>query len=62
MASIALNVNGTQHTVDVSLDRPLLWVLRGILSLTGTKYGCGERLCGACTVSVQSSSSSLGAS
>ena len=45
-----LNVNGESHTVDVSPDTPLLWVLRDELGLTGTKYGCGEALCGACTV------------
>ena len=47
---IALNVNGTEHRVDVSPDMRLLWVLRDILGLTGTKYGCGMSLCGACTV------------
>ena len=45
-----LNVNGESHTVDVSSDTPLLWVLRDELGLTGTKYSCGEALCGACTV------------
>ena len=45
-----LNVNGETHTVDVSPDTPLLWVLRDELGLTGTKYGCGEALCGVCTV------------
>lgn len=45
-----LNVNGQSRTVDVSPDTPLLWVLRDELGLTGTKYGCGEALCGACTV------------
>ena len=45
-----LNVNGESHTVDVSPDTPLLWVLRDDLGLTGTKYGCGEALCGVCTV------------
>jgi isoquinoline 1-oxidoreductase alpha subunit len=43
-------VNGEVRTVDVSLDTPLLWVLRDALGLTGTKYGCGEGVCGACTV------------
>jgi aerobic-type carbon monoxide dehydrogenase small subunit (CoxS/CutS family) len=52
MASITLIVNGQQHTVDVSPDTPLLWVLRDTLDLTGTKYGCGMGLCGACTVHV----------
>ena len=47
---IALTVNGTEHSVDVSPDMRLLWVLRDILGLTGTKFGCGMSLCGACTV------------
>lgn len=47
-----LNVNGQSHTVEASPDTPLLWVLRDELGLTGTKYGCGEALCGACTVLV----------
>lgn len=47
---IKLNVNGESHQVDVAPDTPLLWVLRDTLQLTGTKYGCGEALCGACTV------------
>ena len=47
-----LNVNGTDHDVDVEEDMPLLWVLRDVLSLTGTKYGCGIAQCGACTVHV----------
>ncbi|MFZ3042060.1 MAG: (2Fe-2S)-binding protein [Thiobacillus sp.] len=47
---IQLNVNGTSHQVDVAPDTPLLWVLRDTLKLTGTKYGCGQALCGACTV------------
>ena len=50
MASMRLTVNGTEHTLDVHPDMPLLWVLRDILNLTGTKYGCGMGLCGACTV------------
>jgi len=49
---ISLNVNGKQHQVEVSPDTPLLWVLREQLGLTGTKYGCGQALCGACTVQV----------
>ena len=48
--SLTLSVNGTQHTIDVEPDTPLLWVLRDTLGLTGTKYGCGAALCGACTV------------
>jgi aerobic-type carbon monoxide dehydrogenase small subunit (CoxS/CutS family) len=47
---VTLVVNGTTQTVDVSPDKPLLWVLREDLRLTGTKYGCGMALCGACTV------------
>ena len=45
-----LNVNGQSHSVDVDPDTPLLWVLRDNLQLTGTKFGCGMALCGACTV------------
>lgn len=45
-----LTVNGKTYTVDVAPDTPLLWVLRDELQLTGTKYGCGKSLCGACTV------------
>ena len=47
---ISLTVNGTRHTVEADPRMPLLWVLRDIIGLTGTKYGCGEALCGACTV------------
>jgi len=47
---IPLVVNGKEHKVDVSPDMPLLWVLRDVVGLTGTKYGCGMALCGACTV------------
>ena len=47
---IKLNVNGTVRTVDVEGDTPLLWVLRDVLGMTGTKFGCGMALCGACTV------------
>ena len=49
---IRLDVNGKLHAVDVAPDTPLLWVLRDTLGLTGTKYGCGQALCGACTVHV----------
>jgi aerobic-type carbon monoxide dehydrogenase small subunit (CoxS/CutS family) len=45
-----LNVNGKAREVDVEADTPLLWVLRDTLGMTGTKYGCGMALCGACTV------------
>ncbi len=47
---IELTVNGTAHEVDAEPEMPLLWVIRDLLGLTGTKYGCGEALCGACTV------------
>jgi isoquinoline 1-oxidoreductase alpha subunit len=47
-----LTVNGKQQSVDVPADTPLLWVLRDVLKLTGTKFGCGAGLCGACTVHV----------
>jgi isoquinoline 1-oxidoreductase alpha subunit len=47
---IKLKVNRKEHTVDVPPDTPLLWVLRETLGLTGTKFGCGMALCGACTV------------
>ncbi len=52
MAKVTLNVNGTDHTVDVPADQPLLWVLRDELKLVGTKFGCGMAQCGACTVHV----------
>ncbi|UXX83501.1 (2Fe-2S)-binding protein [Roseovarius pelagicus] len=45
-----LIVNGTPHDVDAEPDMPLLWVLRDVLGMTGTKYGCGIAQCGACTV------------
>ena len=45
-----INVNGRTTTVDVPADMPLLWVLRDVLDLHGTKYGCGIGQCGACTV------------
>ncbi len=45
-------VNGTAHTVNVDGDTPLLWVLRDVLGMTGTKFGCGVALCGACTVHI----------
>jgi len=49
---IALNVNGNIRKVDVSDDMPLLWILRDVLNMTGTKFGCGWGLCGACTVQI----------
>jgi aerobic-type carbon monoxide dehydrogenase small subunit (CoxS/CutS family) len=50
MAGTRLIVNGQSHEIDVAGETPLLWVLRDTLGLTGTKYGCGMGLCGACTV------------
>jgi len=50
MPSFSLRVNGVSKTVDVAADTPLLWVLRDSLELTGTKYGCGAGICGACSV------------
>ena len=47
---ITLTINGERREVDVPPDMPLLWVLRDVLSLTGTKFGCGIAQCGACTV------------
>ena len=48
--AITLNINGSQHIVDVEPETPLLWVLRDSIGLTGTKYGCGIASCGACTI------------
>ena len=50
MTTHQLTVNGRKHSVDVDADTPLLWVLRDTLGLTGTKFGCGQGVCGACTV------------
>lgn len=50
--TFTLKVNGTAHTVDVEGDTPLLWVLRDVLGMTGTKFGCGIAQCGACTIHV----------
>jgi len=47
-----ITVNGVEHEVDVDGDIPLLWVLRDVLGMTGTKFGCGIALCGACTVHI----------
>lgn len=49
---VQLNINGKDHSVDVEPDMPLLWAIRELLGLTGTKYGCGIAACGACTVHV----------
>jgi isoquinoline 1-oxidoreductase alpha subunit len=48
-----ITVNGQSHALDVDADTPLLWILRDELGLTGTKFGCGKGLCGACTVLVE---------
>jgi isoquinoline 1-oxidoreductase subunit alpha len=48
--SLRIHVNGVAHDIDADGDTPLLWVLRDLLGLTGTKFGCGAALCGACTV------------
>ena len=50
MARFSLVVNGASRVVDAQADTPLLWILRDDLGLTGTKFGCGQSLCGACTV------------
>ena len=50
MANYSIQVNGKTHEVDVMDDMPLLWILRDLIGLTGTKFGCGKALCGACTV------------
>jgi len=50
MAVFKINVNGKVQTIDAEPDMPLLWAIRDIVGLTGTKYGCGIGLCGACTV------------
>jgi aerobic-type carbon monoxide dehydrogenase small subunit (CoxS/CutS family) len=50
MTQFTLSVNGRDHAVDVPPDTPLLWTLRDVIGLTGTKFGCGMAQCGACTV------------
>jgi isoquinoline 1-oxidoreductase alpha subunit len=50
--AFTISVNGTAHSVDVEADTPLLWVLRDVLGMSGTKFGCGIALCGACTVHI----------
>src|SRR5260221_2888232 len=49
---IRLNVNGKARDLDVAKDTPLLWTLRDVLNMTGTKFGCGAGLCGACTIQI----------
>ena len=49
---VTITVNGTQHQLDIAPDTPLLWALRDVVGLTGTKYGCGIAQCGACTVHI----------
>jgi isoquinoline 1-oxidoreductase alpha subunit len=49
---VKLNVNGQLQDVDVTPDTPLLWTLRDVLNMTGTKFGCGQGLCGACTIQI----------
>ncbi|HZF50738.1 MAG TPA: (2Fe-2S)-binding protein [Polyangiaceae bacterium] len=48
--SVRIRVNGVEQTLDVDPEMPLLWAIRDVLGLTGTKYGCGQALCGACNV------------
>jgi isoquinoline 1-oxidoreductase subunit alpha len=48
--AFTIKINGASHNVDVDSDTPLLWVIRDVLGMTGTKFGCGRALCGACTV------------
>jgi isoquinoline 1-oxidoreductase alpha subunit len=50
--AFTININGAPRSVDVDADTPLLWVLRDVLGMTGTKFGCGMALCGACTVHI----------
>jgi isoquinoline 1-oxidoreductase subunit alpha len=50
--SFTIQINGNTHSLDVDGDTPLLWVLRDVLGMTGTKFGCGMALCGACTVHI----------
>jgi isoquinoline 1-oxidoreductase subunit alpha len=50
--AFTVSINGNGHSVDVDGDTPLLWVLRDVLGMTGTKFGCGMALCGACTVHI----------
>ena len=53
MASFTITINNKEHQIEADPSMPLLWVLRDLLELTGTKYGCGKGLCGACTVHME---------
>ncbi|MGA2894047.1 MAG: (2Fe-2S)-binding protein [Xanthobacteraceae bacterium] len=53
--AFTIEINGNAHSVDVDADTPLLWVLRDVLGMTGTKFGCGIAQCGACTVHIDGS-------
>ena len=50
--AVDITINGEPHTLDIEPDMPLLWAIRDIVGLTGTKFGCGKALCGACTIHV----------
>ena len=50
--AFTISINGTAHTADVDADTPLLWLLRDVIGMCGTKFGCGVALCGACTVHI----------
>jgi isoquinoline 1-oxidoreductase subunit alpha len=65
MKKYSLNINNIKHTVEADPEMPLLWVIRDLIGMTGTKYGCGMSLCGACTVhlngqSIRSCSTPIG--
>ncbi|KQZ48721.1 hypothetical protein ASD54_17895 [Rhizobium sp. Root149] len=50
--AFSITINGQTHTADVDGDTPLLWVIRDVIGMTGTKFGCGQALCGACTIHI----------
>jgi len=52
---VTLQINGEKYTIDVTPDMPLLWAIRDVIGLTGTKYGCGKGLCGSCKVLLDNS-------